>query len=79
MADFEKGGSSSTGVEKCGVEGGVFIWWTGMDHWTTAGTLEWTTGILEWITGMATYLRKCLLGGKVGLGPDSNLVLQLLK
>ena len=56
-----------------------------MDHWTTGtlewttGILEWTTGILEWITGMATYLTRCLLGGKVGLGPDSNLVLQLLR
>ena len=46
-----------------------------MDHWTT--------GILEWPTGMDTYLTRCLLGGKlggkVGLGPYSNLVLQLLR
>ena len=49
-------------------------WTTGPLEWTT-GTLEWTTGILEWITGMATYLARCLLGGKAGLGPYSNLVL----
>ena len=50
---------------------GGLEWTTGLLEWTT-GTLEWTTGILEWITGMATYLTRCPLGGKVGLGPDSN-------
>ena len=58
---------------------GRLEWTTGLLEWTT-GTLDWTTEILEWITGMdywmATYLTGCSLGGKVGLGPDSNLVLQ---
>ena len=44
-------------------------------EWTT-GLLEWTTGILDWTTGMATYLTGCSLEGKVGLGPESNLILQ---
>ena len=30
---------------------GVFIQWTGMDHWTT-GMDHWTTGMDYWITGM---------------------------
>ena len=36
---------------------GVFIRWTGMDHWNTGmeywnGILEWTTGMDHWNTGM---------------------------
>ena len=30
---------------------GVFIQWTGMDHWTT-GMDHWTTGMDYWNTGM---------------------------
>ena len=45
--------------------------WNGpLDYWN--GLLEHWNGILEWITGMATYLTRCSLGGKAGLGPDSN-------
>ena len=45
--------------------------WNGpLDYWN--GLLEHWNGILEWITEMATYLTRCSLGGKAGLGPDSN-------
>ena len=43
-----------------------------VDYWN--GLLEHWNGILEWITGMATYLTRCSLGGKAGLGPDSNYI-----
>ena len=50
---------------------GPLDYWNGpLDYWN--GLLEHWDGILKWITGMATYFTRCSLGGKAGLGPDSN-------
>ena len=60
---------------------GVFIRWTGMDHWTT-GMDYWNTGMDYWNTGMDYwngYLsHKMLVKGKGRAWTIRNLVFQLL-
>ena len=53
---------------------GGLEWTTGMDYWNTG--MDYWNGLLEWL-----FISQdaCSLGGKVGLGPDSNLVLPLLR